>query len=285
MVKIKLRNSEGTIGIVIIFVVILLLGVMLTGGFVSPVKNLTQFNNNNNKEYIPVIPTLANGKETLQLRKIDFIEPTSPPFKPTTECGNKKIAGTSESEILWAVSPDPGGSVGPGGTIKAFYHDEWALTLGSGNVTAQGKAPGHIISPNINFGNESARDANGFPYFPALFITDITSDPNNKTGDAQSGGTPYKPDEIYGTWQPLNKKNNSRNGTNLGGPDSFPSKSNVVNGNSQINNNYNLGYTSEIIWKVDNLGLTTGHVYRAQFIIHDGDREGDIGQGCSVIRY
>ena len=48
----------------------------------------------------------------------------------------------------------------------------------------------------------------------------------------------------------------------------------------------NLGYVSEARWDVSSLGLTTGHVYRAQFMVHDGDQNktgGDVGEGCATI--
>lgn len=145
--------------------------------------------------------------------------------------------------------------------------------------------PGHLAG-NINFGNESTRDKDKLPYFPSLFVSDITTDSNNKSGDAQSGGVPYKPDEIYGTWKALNAENPKGNGLKLGGPDIFPQQTNMLNLINAKNalKLYNQ-FTAEIIWKVDNLGLTPGHTYRAQFILHDGDREGDIGEGCSTIIY
>src|SRR5439155_1101274 len=39
------------------------------------------------------------------------------------------------------------------------------------------------------------------PMFPALFITDITTNPTSTAGDWQHGGTPIPPDAVFGTWK------------------------------------------------------------------------------------
>lgn len=78
--EIKPKNSNrGNAQIYLVLLAVIVLGVMLTGGFVSPVKNKPQYTNGNSKEYLPVIPATEKGKTTLQLKKIEFIEPTSPP--------------------------------------------------------------------------------------------------------------------------------------------------------------------------------------------------------------
>jgi hypothetical protein len=48
------------------------------------------------------------------------------------------------------------------------------------------------------------------------------------------------------------------------------------------------GYGAECVWNVAALGLIPGHVYRAQFIVHDGDQNkvgGDCGEACTTIQY
>jgi hypothetical protein len=45
----------------------------------------------------------------------------------------------------------------------------------------------------------------------------------------------------------------------------------------------NQGYGAGIQWSVGSLGLTAGHYYRVQFMVHDGDQDqtgGDVGQAC-----
>jgi hypothetical protein len=43
------------------------------------------------------------------------------------------------------------------------------------------------------------------------------------------------------------------------------------------------GYMSLVSWNVAALGLKSGHSYRLQFMVHDGDQTrsgGDVGQNC-----
>src|SRR5437588_34510 len=39
------------------------------------------------------------------------------------------------------------------------------------------------------------------PMFPALFLTDITTDPASRAGDWQTGGSPIAPHAVFGTWK------------------------------------------------------------------------------------
>jgi len=148
----------------------------------------------------------------------------------------------------------------------------------------------HVSPPNV--GDTSRRDVNSFPYYPALFVSDVTTDSNNRSGDAENGGTPHIPSDVYGAWKTYTSLNQNpwlgiptQNETNLGpGADSFPTSSNVTFtsfGQKPVEQ----GYSAEIVWKVDDLGLTQGHNYRAEFILHDGDVEGDVSEGCAFIRY
>ena len=50
-------------------------------------------------------------------------------------------------------------------------------------------------------GDQAGTDLWGRPMWPALFITDITADPNNRAGDWQFGGTPLGPHAVFGTWK------------------------------------------------------------------------------------
>ena len=53
-----------------------------------------------------------------------------------------------------------------------------------------------------------------------------------------------------------------------------------------------LGYGAEVRWNVNSLRLNgqpliSGHTYRLQFIVHDGDQNktgGDVGQACSLLK-
>lgn len=140
---------------------------------------------------------------------------------------------------------------------------------------------------NPQVGMISKRDTQGFPLFPTLFITDVTNDPGNTSGDAQHGGTPIPPDTIYGSWKAAGGKNPTQNGWNLPtGADPFPAQ--PIQLTTTTNRKIENQYGSEIIWAIDNLHLTAGHSYRAQFVVHDGDLNkdgGDIGIGCMTIHY
>lgn len=125
----------------------------------------------------------------------------------------------------------------PHGRIIAWYNDEHSLTLGvykvyvtdsSGNTTLTdysssftfnngAVAAGTDYSPlpvgdtNLS-GDQAGTDTAawtsaynyqyGRPMWPALFITDITSDPTAVSGDWQQGGTAaIPPNVVYGTWK------------------------------------------------------------------------------------
>jgi len=271
----------------LIFLVLIILGALLiSGGLI--LKNNLSSNQDMGKTYSIIDDANTNiSNKTLQLKTIKFVE-VKP--LPAANCNSTPIKGTSENDILWATIPGPGETVGAGGSIKAFYADEWPITLGSGSVSPLNGNPGHIVNPNI--GDINARDTNNFPYFPAIFITDITNDPNSTSGDAQNGGKGYPPSEIYGVWKVLNGRvgsdcrsnpnQNFCNKLNLGSPDAFPSQSNLLKTSTPREPQA----SAEIIWNVDSLGLTQGHNYRVQIVLHDGDQNnGDIGQACTTIRY
>ncbi len=230
------------------------------------------------------VPDLDNqdqdSKDSLQLKIIKF--KTIP---IGNDCNTNQLQSTRESSVAWALSPGPDENIGAGGKIKLWYTDELPLTLGKGNVSPYDPS-NHIINPNV--GDESARDINNFPYFPSLFITDVTSNPSDTSGDAENGGTPHKPDEIWGTWKAAGGYGSSvpPNKQDLpSGADPFPAESNLkFKDGTIISVALGQNYGSEIIWQVDNLGLTSGHTYRVQFIVHDGDFEGDIGEGCTTIK-
>jgi hypothetical protein len=210
----------------------------------------------------------------------------------------------NESEVLRAFEP---AFAGPGDTIRAFYNDEHALLLGvsapgfpvSPFTPDPGKVADFILDPQI--GNPAVTDPSGRPIFPALFVTDITADPAvicqpgdpipARCHDWQFGGTPIPPTVVFGTWKAATKSGTS-----------------IVTANDPPKNNYDLdgagpcpgatcpdpvpaglvnqGYGAEVRWDVSDLGLLPGHVYRVQFMVHDGDQNksgGDVGQGCATV--
>src|SRR5207247_2002975 len=143
----------------------------------------------------------------------------------------------NESAVLRAFSPQQIVNATPGLSIKVWYNDEHALTLGVRRVIVQTKAgttttdypvsalstnPGSVLNPQVGTmtldGDQAGTDTSacsGYPdlcdrpMFPALFITDITTNPTSTAGDWQHGGTPIPPHAVFGTWQgavrPVNK--------------------------------------------------------------------------------
>ncbi len=229
----------------------------------------------------------------------------------------------NESEVLRAFSPQQAVNATPGLTIKLWYNDENALTLGVRRVLVKTKTgvtttdypfstlatnPGGVLYPQVGTtaldGAQEGTDGatcRGYPdlcdrpMFPALFITDLTTNPNSRAGDWQSGGTPLPPHAVFGTWkgavrtvdltksQPLTTVipdvNPAKNSWNLGSGDPAPAGLT------------NQGYSAEVRWNVDDLvaagRMIKGHTYRLQFMVHDGDQSntgGDSGEGCVTVQ-
>ena len=135
----------------------------------------------------------------------------------------------SESGVLRAFSPKGSVRAEPGLTIKVWYNDEHALTLGVRRVvvktttgtrttdfpfTTLATNPGGVLYPKVGAsaldgdlaGTDTAKctgypDLCDRPMFPALFLTDISTDPNSTAGDWQHGGTPIPPHAVFGTWK------------------------------------------------------------------------------------
>jgi hypothetical protein len=207
----------------------------------------------------------------------------------------------NESEVLRAIDPSGGA---PLASIRLFYNDEHALTLGVKHVdviTSSGTSgkdypvsplvtdPDQVHFPqtgtNETTGDYSGLDQSGRPMWPALFVTDITNNPNDTSGDWQMGGTPYNPNVVFGSWKSavrtVDKTVNpvdisitpdadpAKNNWDLGGGDPVPSSLKV-----------NQGYGAEVRWDVV---LLAGHSYRIQVLVHDGDQNkagGDSGEAC-----
>ena len=124
----------------------------------------------------------------------------------------------NESECLRAFSPTLAGS---NDTLKIWYNDEHALTLGirrvivktsatTSNVTDYPITPLTSVPDSANnpligapalTGPQAGVDPSERPIWPALFITDITDNPTSRSNDWQYGGTPIPPNAIFGAWK------------------------------------------------------------------------------------
>jgi hypothetical protein len=224
-----------------------------------------------------------------------------------TGCGYPGAAGSplamvdfNESEVLRAIEPDGNA---PSGIVRMFYNDEHALTLGVRSVvvktaagstttdfpvTALAANPGSAVSPktgtNELVGDNSGLDQSLRPMWPALYLTDITSNAQSRAGDWQQGGVPVNPNAVFGTWKAavrtVDKTVTPAKVTIT--PDADPAKNNwsLADGDAAPAGLANEGYGAEARW---NVTLTPGHSYRLQVIVHDGDQNkvgGDSGEAC-----
>ena len=212
----------------------------------------------------------------------------------------------NESEVLRAFNTNVTGITD---TIRAWYNDEHALTLGIRRVivksrngsttteypiTALTSNPGSVTNPlvgtTIASGDQAATDLSGRPMFPALFVTDTTTDPSSRAGDWQFGGKPIPPQTVFGTWKGAIKTvDNTRTPPQVTvTPDADPAKNNwnLGSGDPAPSGLANEGYSAEARWNVADLKLLPGHSYRLYFMVHDGDQNqsgGDAGQACVTI--
>lgn len=204
------------------------------------------------------------------------------------------------------------------GTFQVWYSDEHALALGVRQVnvkTASGTTttnyPITTMAPNVNpdvalnakvgttatSGNQAGTDLSNRPIAPSLFITDITVDANNRSGDWQYGGTALPPGAVFGTWKSAVRTVDAT---------SSPAVTTVTCDVDPAKNNWNLGpgsdappagtptegYGAEVRWSLSDLQnqgyLVPGHTYRFYVIIHDGDQNksgGDCGQASFNYAY
>jgi len=222
----------------------------------------------------------------------------------------------NESEVLRASDPGPMTCGTTGSVIKLWYNDEHALTLGvrqvqvktsSGTITTNypitpGSTPSCVSNPlvgtTIATGNQSGNDeaaGGGRPLWPALFITDLTTNgPTSRIGDWQQGGTGITPSRVCGVWKGAVRIVDQTHSPAVVSitPDADPAKNhwNIAGGDVPPGGfaaYTDQGYGAEVSWNVNDLGLLPGHTYRLQFMVHDGDQNksgGDVGETCTTIQ-
>src|SRR5262249_36547558 len=144
----------------------------------------------------------------------------------------------NESEVLARLEPSVAFS---GGTIRVYATDEHAPLLGvrdaanDGSVTALNTTTRAAHNPSV--GDKALADGSGRPFFPVIFVTDITFSPSNTSGDwqilstgqtnAQKNATGISPTDVFGVWKGATKGGPSN--TNNITTDADPA-SNVVGG-------------------------------------------------------
>ncbi len=262
------ENEKGYVTLLLL--ILIAFGFLLSGGLMP----LLQQPPANATGYSLINPPVSSSSSTLQLQSLNFVLGACDPG----------YLESGEPGILYAAKPGPNDIASATDTIKLWYSDEHALTLGVGAISPMVNHPvDQIANPQV--GDTTQRDPYGFPQFPALFIVDVTFDPKNTVGDAQHGGIPIPPSIVYGTWKAANAADPPANGWNVGAGDPFPSQPTNIqhSGTTRIENEYG----AEIEWNISSLNLAPGHSYKAQFVVHDGDSNragGDIGIGCTTVR-
>lgn len=272
-------------------------------------------------------PNDTTTAKTLQLKTLMVITltPAPPPqIDGLVECGypyntidnGRTSVRDEENEVLKAYSPKIAHA---GDKLNVWGNDENAMMMGirqiiintpTGTTTKDypitllpGPPPQVTLNPQVGalydvLPDDAGTDAAGRPIFPSLFITDITSNPADKSGDWQYGGHPVPPVAVFGSWKTAVKTIDRTGGS--GDSVSFSSDE-----NPSPKNVWNLGpgavpappgLTGDISygvlyqWDVNQLiaegKMMAGHSYRVQYMVHDGDqsRGGDEGEACATVQ-
>lgn len=283
------KVERGIIFIVVILTTLIFVGYMFVGGTL-PTK-LPKLNKDLSVVYI-IPPSPEPQKNSLQMYTFYGATitpyPTLPPNAPQPtstvplkKSGCPETKGTANLAMIWSLTVGATKGSGNKQSVIVHYGAKQPLLLGSGGVTPMNTYPaGHAANPNV--GTVGTRDANQFPFSPALFITDITTDANSSAGDAQNGGAPQNPSDVYGAWKAAGGINPSTpNGVNLGDGDDTPWP--PANGPA---GGHDTTWTAEVIWNLANLktntgqALQAGNMYRIQLAMHDGDGTGGVAQYC-----
>src|SRR5437868_13139926 len=198
----------------------------------------------------------------------------------------RSMAAFNENDILRAMDPGPSNCGMTPTSIKLWYSDEHAMTLGvrrvivktsSGTsttdypITAYPGTPACVSNPllgsTIQSGAQSGNDVavgGSRPMWPALFLTDLTvNGPNSRAGDWQQGGMPYRPTSVCGSWKGAVKTVDSTHNPVLVSiqPDADPAKNhwNLAGGEAPPPNVDDEGYGTLVKWDLASLPLIPGH--------------------------
>jgi hypothetical protein len=275
--------------------ILLLMGLIIFASFVVVNGFPSTIASNAGTPVQIILNKIDSAKNTLQLYLFNGATLTPAPSAAITSCNNNFDNDLVEQKYYMLMKSVSNNEK----AIKVFYGDEWPLTLGSGTVSPMNQRPAdHVTNPNV--GDQTARDPDSLAYFPAVYLTDITANRNDKSGDAENNGIPIIPNDIYGAWQSYpppsggsSFSENNGNGLNVGfGADPLPTSNGPKNnGDHGAQVDPATMWSVEIIWKLSSLKLNNqplqaGHLYRAEFVIHDGDTKHspDVGEGCVTLQ-
>jgi hypothetical protein len=191
------------------------------------------------------------------------------------------IIGTPLPDLIWgyriAATPPSGNQQ----SLQVFFSGAEPVSIGTTAMTA--KPVQHLTNPPANAGN---RDPNGYPFSAAVFITDISANSADVSGDAKNGGLAQFPSDVFGAWQTeAAVKSDVPNGQYLGIDADYWPPANGPGGGARKS-----VWTAELIWKTSALktktgaSLTIGNTYRMQIIVHSGPKNDQIGMACATFK-
>lgn len=268
----KLREGGIDFSIILVFAVIGLGSVLVFGKNKFPVETPA------NEDLILETPAPNNKKSVLQLNPLTF-KRVPKPIPPTANaCARNKF--NEEADMFFASDPAPGGITNVGGKIRVWVRD------GNGGSISEGEevdpTTGKITKP----GDVDAIDGLGPNYYrwePALYLTKLTA-PDQAgpyTGDAEEGGTPYFPSEVRGYVSYAGEDSNS--GVKLPAVESPAGFEVPLDPTVERKHKSTDGLeVAQFTWDTNTLGLAPGSYYRAQFVVHDGDK--DLAVNCMTIQ-
>lgn len=249
----KVVFRRGFLDITLLFIVMVIaLGAILTTGFKSKSERGTE-------SLVPEAPPAGEEKRSLQLNALKF--------KRVEIQGCEANPFNEEPEIVFASDPAFGGVAQASGQIRIWVWDDDGTGGSVSDGTTVDPTTGLITTP----GNRTAADKNGYLWEPSIYITKLTS-PDQQgpyAGDKENGGQPYFPTAIKGV------ANQRPSGDKLTSAPIDPPVNIIVD---RAGKDWNF---SEFIWDINSLGLTLGY-YRAQIILHDGDK--DLAINCTTIQ-
>jgi hypothetical protein len=205
--------------------------------------------------------------------------------------------------MRWAQVNGQGSSA----QIVGFANDEKGLLLGVNGATPLASAPSNGTNShhasNASGGDPTLKDPSNRPFYPALYISDITGNPNATSGqyDFQAGGSPVNVNamgqpfinDVFGTWATATVSN----GTYTATPPTAKNDWTLGTGSDQpVGTTFaamgDEGFGAEVRWNASDLtdgagsALQPGHTYRVQVLTHDGDQNkagGDAGEFCVIL--
>lgn len=282
------KIDRGTIFIVAILTCLIFLGYIMVGGTIPekiPAPRTEGIMSVDLKQKYPQEPGLQ--LHTFQGATITPYPTQVPPVpQPNTDPLNDVDCADSIPGILpdliWGYRVTSTPASNNQQALQVFYSGLDAITLGT---TEQTQRPTqHLSNPPTTTTN---KDVHGYPVSASVFVTDITANPGDRSGDAGNGGVPNFPTEIFGAWKTETGRSSTvPNGQTLGtGADLWP-PANGPGGGSR-----NSTWTAELIWPVTGLktklgtSMVKGNTYRFQIIVHSGGSNEQVGEACATFKY